>query len=249
MRTKIKCVEGIVLSEVNYSESSKILNILTREYGLIGVLSRGCRNIKSKLRSVSRNLIYASFHIYYKEEGLSTLISVDLLSSYNHIIMDLNKITYATYILELVKQVSMQSDEEEIFSILKASLQKIDEGFDEAILTNIVELKCLNYLGIRPSIDCCALCGGHTDILTLSSDVGGLLCKNCRTNEFLVKEITLTLIRMFYYVDIDKITKLSIKSENVLEVNRFLQEYYEKYTGIYLKSKKMLEKVTKLVES
>ena len=58
MRTKIKCVEGIILSEVNYSESSKILNILTREYGLIGVLSRGCRNIKSKLRGVSRKLIY-----------------------------------------------------------------------------------------------------------------------------------------------------------------------------------------------
>ena len=43
---KIETLEGIILSETNYSESSKILNVLTKEYGLIGVISKGCRNIK-----------------------------------------------------------------------------------------------------------------------------------------------------------------------------------------------------------
>lgn len=43
MGLKIECVEGIVLSETNYSESSKILNVFTREYGLIGILSSGNR--------------------------------------------------------------------------------------------------------------------------------------------------------------------------------------------------------------
>ena len=60
---KIESVEGIVLSETNYSESSKILNVLTKEYGLIGIISKGCRNIKSKLRGVSRKLLYGTIHI------------------------------------------------------------------------------------------------------------------------------------------------------------------------------------------
>ena len=51
---KIESFEGIVLSETNYSESSKILNVLTSEYGLLGIISKGCRNLKSKLRGVSR---------------------------------------------------------------------------------------------------------------------------------------------------------------------------------------------------
>ena len=38
---KIEKVEGIVIGETNYSESSKILNILTKEYGIIGVMSKG----------------------------------------------------------------------------------------------------------------------------------------------------------------------------------------------------------------
>ena len=48
---EIKKLEGIVLSETNYSESSKILNVLTKENGIIGVMSKGCRKIKSPLRS------------------------------------------------------------------------------------------------------------------------------------------------------------------------------------------------------
>ena len=89
---KIQEVEGIVLGETNYSESSKILNVLTKEYGLIGIMSKGSRNMKSKLRGVSRKLVYGTFHIYYKENGLSTLIGVDVKNSFNEILK--NKYTF-----------------------------------------------------------------------------------------------------------------------------------------------------------
>ena len=86
---KIESIDGIILTETNYSETSKILNVLTKEHGLIGVISKGCRNMKSKLRSVSRKLLYGTIHIYYKPSGLSTLISVDVKNSYSNILMDL----------------------------------------------------------------------------------------------------------------------------------------------------------------
>ena len=63
---KIEKVTGIVLSDTNYSESSKILNVLTKEHGKIGIISKGCRNLKSSLRSVSSKLTYGYFNIYYK---------------------------------------------------------------------------------------------------------------------------------------------------------------------------------------
>ena len=70
IKMKIVDVKGLVLSETNYSDSSKILNVLTKEYGCIGILSKGCRNLKSKLRGASRKLLYGTFHFYYKEKGL-----------------------------------------------------------------------------------------------------------------------------------------------------------------------------------
>ena len=93
MNLKIEEIEGIILSETNYSESSKILNILTKDHKTIGVISKGCRNLKSKLRGVSRKLIYGKFHVYYKEKGLSTLISVDIINSFNNILTDLIRIS------------------------------------------------------------------------------------------------------------------------------------------------------------
>ena len=93
MILKLECVEGIVLSETNYSESSKILNVFTKEYGVIGIMSKGCRNMKCKLRGVSRKLLYGKFHIYYKKEGLSTLKDVDVIHSFSKLLIDLEKVS------------------------------------------------------------------------------------------------------------------------------------------------------------
>jgi len=243
---KIESIEGIILSETNYSESSKILNVLTKEYGLIGVISKGCRNMKSKLRGVSRKLLYGTIHIYYKPNGLSTLIGVDVINSYSKTLMDLEKISYASFILDLVTQVLKQTESDEIFDLLKDTLNKLEEGLNPLALTNILELKLLDYLGVSPSIDYCAHCGSNKSIVTLSSDAGGYVCKDCYNNEVLVSDKTIKMIRMYYYVDIKNISKLDVSSEVSNEINRFLDDYYDRFTGLYIKSKDFLKKINNL---
>ena len=239
----IESIDGIIISETNYSESSKILNILTKEHGLIGVMSKGCRNMKSKLRGVSRKLLYGTIHIYYKPNGISTLIGIDVKESFSKTIMDLEKISYSSFVLDLCHQVIRQNEDENIFDLLKSTLLKIEEGLNPIALTNILELKLLDYLGVSPNIDSCAYCGNTQNIVTLSSDAGGYICKDCYHNEPLVSEKTIKMIRMYYYVDIDKITKLDVSKEITIEINRFLDDYYERYTGLYLKSKDFIKNV------
>ena len=246
---KIDSFEGIILSETNYSESSKILNVLTSDRGMVGIMSKGCRGMKSKLRGVSRKLIYGTFHVYYKEQGLSTLIGVDVKKSFSNIVMDLEKVSYASFLLDLTQQVVRQNEDPNIFSLLRDTLIKIEEGFSPIIMTNILELKLLDYLGVHPSIDYCSICGSNKAIVTLSSDLGGYVCKNCYHNEGVVQEKTIQMIRMYYYVDISKITKLDVSSSVVQEINQFLDDYYERYTGLYLKSKNFMKKIHTLVSN
>lgn len=243
---KIECVEGIILSETNYSESSKILNVFTKEHGLIGIMSKGCRNMKCKLRGVSRKLLYGKFHIYYKKEGLSTLTAVDVIDSYSKLLTDLEKVSYAAYLLELTQQVVRENDDVSILDLLVATLRKMEEGLSPIILTEILELKYLDYLGVKPSIDCCSVCGSDKGIVTVSSSAGGYLCRNCYKNEVLVSDKMIKLLRMFYYVDVESISKLSISDSVVLEINQFLDDYYERYTGIYLKSKDFIKQLNML---
>ena len=243
----IETIEGIIIKETSYSETSKLITLITKEHGVINLLAKGAKTIKSPLRSGTTLLTHAYFNIMYKESKLSTLKEVNIINYYKNIKKDINKISYTTYILELVEQVVKQTNSEEAFEILKSALKKIEENINPLVITNILELKCLNYLGVMPILDKCAVCG-NKNIITVSADQGGYLCKNCRTNETITDEKTIKLIRMFYYVDINKIEKIDISKKIIEEINFFLTAYYERYTGLYLKSKKFIEKLSKVGE-
>lgn len=239
---KVK-VKGIVIKDTDYSESSKVLNVLTLEYGMIGIISKGCRSLKSKLRSVSSKFTYGYFYINYKPDGLSTLLEVDVLNDFKCIKTNLSKIGYSSYLIDFARQVVKDTDDKSVFNILEAALLKIEDGFDPGIITNIVELKYLAFLGVSPTLDRCALCSSKKDIITVSSDAGGYLCKNCYTNEYIVDLKTIKLLRMFEFVDIEKIKELNILDKNKKEIDKFLENYYNRYTGLYLKSKDFLSQI------
>lgn len=242
----IEKIEGIVINERDFSETSKIINVLTKDRGIIGIMCKGAKTLKSPFRSVTGKLTYGVFNVYYKKDKLSTLISVDIINNFKNIKKDIEKISYASFLLELSEQVTKQSYNNDIYNLLIDGLVKIDENFDPLIITNIIELKYLDYLGVMPVIDRCSICGSVNSIATLSSTKGGYVCNRCLTTEKIVNEKTIKLIRMFYYVDISKITKMNINPLSKLEINSFLDEYYEQYTGLYLKSKSFINDLKKI---
>ena len=235
-------VKGIIISESNYSETSKLLNIFTKEYGLISAIAKGAKRLKSPLRSVTSKLTYAEFQLNYKEGKLSNLLVADVINPFNEIKKDLLKISYASFLLELTSQVAKQTNEKDLFDILEASLIKIEEGYDPMIITNILELKYLDYLGIKPELNSCAVCGS-TKVLTVSTNKGGFVCTNCHRNEKIVDKKTIKVLRMLYYVDISKISKIELNDNTKEEIDTFINEYYDRYTGLYLKSKKFLKSI------
>lgn len=239
---EITKVKGIIISEKPYKESSKLLNLITEDYGVISVIAKGSKRLKSNLRSITSKLTYAEFQINYKEGKLSTLICADIINPLFNIKSDLLKISYASYLLDLTSQVLKENNNKNIYNILVSSLIKIEEGYDPEVITNILELKYLSYLGISPNFDTCSICG-KSKIITLSVEKGGFICSDHHTNERIVSNKTLQIIRMLYYADIDKITKLEVSSPVKKEIDKFINEYYDSYTGLYMKTKEFLNDI------
>lgn len=239
-------VEGIIVNETPYGDTSKIIQLYTFEYGIIGIMCKGVMSMKSRLRALTIKFTYGSFYIYYKEDKLSILKDVDVLNDFKLIKNDIVLISYLNYLTELTTQVFKQSGEAILYNLYLAGIKKINASMNPLVITNILELKYLPFLGVGLELDSCILCGNKTDIVTLDADEGGYVCKSCYTNQVLVSSKTVKMIRMYYYVDIDSIKNLKISEDVVKEINFFINRYYERYTGIYLNSKKFLLKMLDL---
>lgn len=242
---EMKTIEGVIIGEKPYGETSKIINVITKEYGVLGFMVKGAKRLKSPLRSVSERFTYANFEVCYKENKLSTLVSADVINPLTKVKTDIKKISYLNFIAELTQQVLKQSLNKNIYDLFKSSMLKIDEGYDPMVITNILELKYLEFLGVCPNLSGCVTCGSE-NVVTLSASKGGFVCKNHLDNDFVVNPKTIKIIRMLKYVDISKITKLDLSSDIKQEINSFIDDYYDRYTGLYLKSKSFLKNIVKI---
>ena len=236
-------VEGVIVSELDWQETSKIINVVTKEYGRIGMIAKGARQLKSKLRTGTMMMTHGIFDIYYKPDKLSILKEVEVKNDYPHIKNDLNKLASASFVIDIFNQVIKNDFEKAWYNDFIATLNKIDEGYDANIITNIFMLKVMQMLGIMPELNSCISCNDKANIVTFSIIKGGFVCHNCTENDQIFSEKTIKLLRMLSYVDISKITKLDIKPEIAKELDLVINQYFEEYSGLYLNSKKIMDKL------
>lgn len=240
-----KEVDGFVLSEVDYGESSKVINVFTN-CGILGVMCKGVKRVKSKNRVSTMKLSYVRLNIKYKENKLSTLISSDIINPLKKIKSDIVLVAFLNYMSDLTHQVLRQSDRyEEIYEIFIKSILKMEEGLDSFVLANILEVKYLKYLGLSSAFLSCAVCGSDANLLSVDISKGGFICASCRHNEVVVPGNVVRLIKNYSLVDIAKVKKIEIDDNSKQFVNELLNEYYDRYTGIYLNSKNFLKSVLK----
>lgn len=236
-----KVIEGLIIREIPYGETSKIIHIYTSE-GLISVMCKGAKSLKSPFRATTLKFTYGKFIILYKEDKLSNLISVDVINPLTNIKNDIILLSYLNYLTELTSQVIKQSYVD-LYDEFITAILKIEDGLDPLIICNILEIKYLDYLGVGLNLDACVGCGSKTNIVTIDGDRGGYICSKCYQNELIVDKKTIELLRMYYYVEIKSISKLKISEKVKKEIDNFLNIYYDRYTGLYLKSKKFLDKL------
>ena len=238
-------VEGFVISETPFGETSKIINLITRN-GLKGILCKGAKSLKNINRSVTTKFTYGKYIIFDKKEKSSILKEGSIINDFSNIKSDIILIGYMTYLSDLVYQVVKQNCSSEIYDIFISALEKINEGKNPMIISNIFEVKMLDYLGVGINLDCCNNCGTNKNIVTINADLGGYVCSDCYNGEYIYDAKVIKMLRMYKLVNIDSISDLKISDNIVFEINRFLNIYYNRFTGLYLKSKKFLQELTEL---
>ena len=243
---KIKEVEGFILNEIPYGDTSKIVNIFT-ENGVIGCIAKGAKTLKSNLRVNTTRFTYGKFIINEKKDKLSLLTEASSIDELVNIKKDLLLISYLSYIVELTNQVIKQTDDyKSLYNLFINVILKINNKLNPKVLTNIYELKVLDYLGVGINFNSCNKCGSNKNIITIDGDIGGYVCSNCYANEILYDSKTIQMLRMYYLIDVSTISELKISDNVIKNIDRFINVYYDRYTGLYLSSKNFLESIDEM---
>lgn len=239
-------VEGFIVSEVSYGDSSKIINVFTKE-GIIGLIAKGAKSLKSNLRVNTTKFTYGKFIINRKKDKLSNLLEVSVIDELKNIKQDLKLISYLSYIVELTNQILKQTYEyEELYKLFINVVLKLNNKLNPKVICNIYEIKVLDYLGVGINFNSCTKCGSTNNIVTIDGDIGGYICKNCYTNEIIYDNKTIKMLRMYYLIDVSTISSLKISNNVIENINLFINTYYDRYTGLYLNSKKFLKDLDKI---
>lgn len=220
--------EAVVLSKVNYGDTSLIISVYTEQFGKLSVIIKGGRNPKSKYGIIADTLNHIQLVLYKKDtRELQLLSSVDIISHFPRIKEDIEKTQYALAVVELIKRLTVDSEaNKRLFKGLTKILSLIDsEKEHPGVLFGRFYIFFLSELGYAIQISKCGVCGGEIGKKSggFSSETG-FVCGDCFESHPGLNFISAELLHYFFCL-INKITVKSISIDLIKQANIFLDRY------------------------
>jgi DNA repair protein RecO (recombination protein O) len=179
---------AIVLRVVDFSESSCIVTLYSREFGKFGGLAKGGRRIKGPFEAALDLLSEVRVVFLRKSsDALDLLTEAKLQRRYRPRAGDLTSLYAGYYVAELIDRLTEPYEPHpELFDLIHESLTAlVTTGSVRSILIHF-ELQALSSLGYLPSFDQCVECGKRlepTKRVPFGILDGGVLCRGCRSGK------------------------------------------------------------------
>jgi DNA repair protein RecO (recombination protein O) len=179
---------ALVLRTTDWSETSRIATLWTREFGKVRVLAKGGRRLKSNFESALDLLTLCSIVLLRKSSGtLDLLTEARVVERFAPLRLHLPALYAGYYVAELLGEGTEDYDPHPVL-------------FDEAVVTlrelgtagaatgprlAQFELFLLRELGYSPVLTECAGCAGPVSgaELAFSAAGGGVLCPACQAGQ------------------------------------------------------------------
>lgn len=183
----IQKTEGILLNKKDLRETSLILTFYTPDFGKIKGIVRGVRGSHIQCGGGSFEIFARDAIVFYerKRGDIFTIAQCDLAEFSFPLRESLEKLAYATYLVELLDAVTPLSEANAaVYELLTRSLALLAGDASAKRVARVFEIRLLALLGIMPTLDRCVACSASlTDESRFSFKQGGLLCKQCRATD------------------------------------------------------------------
>lgn len=232
--------EAVVLSKLNYGDTSSIVTLYTETDGKISAIIKGGRSPKSKVGKIIDPINHLQIIIYKKNtRDVQILSDANLISHYLNLKEDLNSAKYGFAIIELIKNLTVEHEANpKLFKGLIKIFNLInDKKENPAFLFGRFLFFFLSELGYEIAIDKCSICGSD---LIPQKNMGfdfnsGLTCSNCFESHSGLEYISAELFELIFCLknnrSIEKFNVGSMDKINLL-LERYLKFHLTDFKGI-----------------
>jgi DNA repair protein RecO (recombination protein O) len=174
---------AIVLRTYRYSETSKIVRLATRDYGVQSAIAKGVLRPRSPFGAALETLSEGVAQLYHKEtRELQTLAAFDVIQLRRDLAGDLGRFAGAAALSEVMLKMAPPAP---LPAAYEAFLQGLDAltaaqaGAADAVAVRWLWL-LVGVLGFAPQLDACVRDGNAVSgTVAFSAAEGGVLCASC----------------------------------------------------------------------
>ncbi len=177
--------DALVLHRFDYLETSRILRLITREFGVQSVLARGARRSSSRFGTALDLFAEGAAQLDLRPgRDLQTLTGFDVVRTRPALAADMARFTAAAVLSECVQRVVTEDHAPVAYDITRHALDALAGAERDAVVAVTVGAlwRLVSELGFTPALEECALCHASLDPeapLPFSHAAGGGLCARC----------------------------------------------------------------------
>ncbi|MEN6404867.1 MAG: DNA repair protein RecO [Thermoguttaceae bacterium] len=230
---------AIVIRVVEFSETSLVVTLFSREFGKMSALAKGGRRLKGPFESALDLLALCRIVFLRKaSDALDLLTEAKLLRRFRPVGHDLSGLYAGYYVAELLGALTDQYDPHpELFDLADETLAALMAGQSVAKRVVRFELGALRLLGHMPSLEMCVECGkpvGGSGRIAFGQLDGGVLCNQCRGGKKEVASVSVGALKtMLQLADPDGQAwrRMEVDARGLGEVRGLLNRYLTHLLG------------------
>lgn len=224
--------KALVLRDVDYKESDKILTLLTQEAGKLTASARGCRKKGSPIAAGCQLLCWSEL-VLYDYNGRWSVKEAAAERLFQGVRDDLDKLALACYFSEVTELLAVEGEPSpELLSLILNCLHALDKwNRPLAQVKAAFELRSMCLAGYEPLLDGCAVCGAEPpEEPRFHLREGVLHCARCRdeVGEGISMPLdgpSLAAMRHIAYGDAKRLLSFSLGEESLRLLGNLTEAY------------------------
>lgn len=221
--------EAIVLREVEINEADKLLDLLSKDRGLMTVKAKGVRRSSSPLKSACQLLTLSEFTLF-DYRGKLSVQEAEPIEQFRSIRSSIDLLALCSYFAQATGTVAQEdAPNPELLSLLCNAIYALGVLKKPMDLVKAAfELRLACMAGFAPDLTACCVCGAEEpDRFDLSH--GSLSCAACRERESGIRmPLTpgmLTAMRYIVWCEPKRLFSFRLEEESLRELSSVTEAY------------------------